>query len=255
MNADTPEERTIAADWYRHSFGALYPILYAHRSPEAARLEAAFAAERVALRPSDAVLDLCCGGGRHMAALAEKTDTLTGLDYSPELLALAKQSLPPQTRLVRGDMRNLPFPKAFDVLFNFFTSFGYFQTRDENFAVLQGIARVLRPGGRFFFDYFHAEYTRQNLCPSSEREIPPYRVIEQRWIDTESNRVNKTTKVWQNDTLVARLGESVRLYTPEELLTMLQEAELEPDAQFGDYEGHETSEDYPRLIVVGHRKA
>lgn len=255
MNADTPEERAIAPDWYRHTFGALYPVVYAHRTPEAATLEAVFAAECTQLHKTDAVLDLCCGGGRHMAALIGKTDTLTGLDYSTDLLRLAKEALPAHARLVRADMRNLPFADDFDVVLNFFTSFGYFPAREENLSVLREMARVLRPGGRFFFDYFNAEHTQRYLRPRSERMTQAYRIVEQRWIDATLRRVNKFTEVWNEECRVAQFGESVRLYTAGELIGMLEEAGLEPDAQFGDYEGHPIAVEYPRVIVAGHRKA
>lgn len=255
MNAETSEDRIIPPDWYRYTFGALYPMIYAHRTPEAAAPEATFAAQCTQLEKTDAVLDLCCGGGRHMAALAGKTNTLTGLDYSPELLRLAKQALPAEARLVRGDMRNLPFAATFDVVLNFFTSFGYFQTREENLAVLREMARVLRPGGRFFFDYFSAEHTRRYLRPDSERALQNYRIVEHRWIDLALRRINKSTRVWKEETLVAKFGESVSLYTPDELLAMFDEAGLEPDAQFGDYEGHPIAMERPRVIVAGHRKA
>lgn len=255
MKGDTSKERRIAPDWYRHTFGALYPVIYAHRTPAAAAFETAFAAECTQLRKTDAVLDLCCGGGRHMAALVGKTAALTGLDYSTDLLRLAKAALPAHARLVRADMRNLPFANAFDVVLNFFTSFGYFQAREENLSVLREMARVLRPRGRFFFDFFNAEHTQRYLNPRSERTTQAYRIIEERWIDTTLRRVNKFTEVWKEERRVAQFGESVRLYTSGELIGMLEEAGLEPDAQFGDYEGHPIAVERPRVIVAGHRKA
>ena len=50
-----------------------------------------------------------------------------------------------------GDMLSLPFEREFDAVYSFFTSFGYFGD-DENEQVLAGIARALKPGGRFLLD-------------------------------------------------------------------------------------------------------
>ena len=49
---------------------------------------------------------------------------MTGLDYSRELLAAARDALGPEAALVRGDMRALPFDGVFDAVTGFFTSFG-----------------------------------------------------------------------------------------------------------------------------------
>ena len=62
-----PEEKpAITPDWYEQAFDALYPIVYARRSIEAAKAEAEFAAEQVGVTRQDDLLDLCCGSGRHL---------------------------------------------------------------------------------------------------------------------------------------------------------------------------------------------
>ena len=122
MRLDGAADTNIAEDWHQRSFGALYPVLYAHRNVEAAAPEAAFAAQRLGLRPDDRVLDLCCGNGRHMVHLLRHTPRVVGLDYSPDLLALASEQLGNSAGLVRGDMRAVPFGAVFDAVTNFFTS-------------------------------------------------------------------------------------------------------------------------------------
>ena len=247
--------RTPAADdWYARSFGMLYPVLYAHRSVEAARPEALFAVDRLGIGPDCTVLDLCCGNGRHMAAVSEYTRHLTGLDYSPHLLALARQQVPSEAGLVRGDMRHLPFFSRFDVVLNFFTSFGYFPAREENLSVAREVARVLRPEGRFFIDYLNAAHVRATLVPHSERNAGGYRVLEDRWIDEERRRVNKTTRVIDADREMALFEESVALYEEEEFPGLLREAGLEPEETFGGYDGAPVSPACPRLIVCGRKR-
>jgi len=244
----------IRDDWFVEAFGELYPTLYAHRSTEAAEPEAAFAAAQLNLQPEDDVLDLCCGDGRHMTHLAGTGGSLTGLDYSADLLRLAQARPGLGGRLVRADMRALPFTNAFDAIVNFFTSFGYFQTPEENQRVVQDFARALKPGGRFFIDYMNATYVAANLVPHSERRAGHYDVCEKRWLDTVRRRVNKQTVVFKGGAKVTVLEESVRLYEPDEFAALLETGGLEAGRMFGDYDGNPLDDARPRMIVVG-RKA
>jgi SAM-dependent methyltransferase len=65
-------------------------------------------------------LDLGCGHGRHLLLLASMGWRITGLDWSPAALAIAKQRLEAAGRhgnLVRGDCRHLPFgPASFHLI-------------------------------------------------------------------------------------------------------------------------------------------
>jgi SAM-dependent methyltransferase len=52
----------------------------------------------------------------------------------------------------------MEFEAEFDAALNLFLSFGYFETDDEHIAMLAGIARALRPGGRFLMEFWNREY-------------------------------------------------------------------------------------------------
>jgi SAM-dependent methyltransferase len=247
--------RQIDADWYQASFDALYPIIYAHRTIEAARREAEFSIEQTKLCAADSVLDLCCGNGRHIAHLLRHTDNVVGLDLSTHLLALARASLGGQPRLVRADMRRLPFDAAFDVVMNYFTSFGYFLDEEQNLAVVRDVARALKPGGRFFLDYINHNWAQEHVEPESRRHHNGYEIREDRWIDQERLRVNKTTTIFENGREIGSLGESVKLYTLDEMTRLLANGGLRVDRAFGDYSGDECCDpSKPRMIIVG-RKA
>lgn len=95
--------------------------------------------------PGRTVLDLCCGHGELTAMLADAGVEVTGLDFSPEMLALARERAP-RARLVEGDAGALPFEDgSFDAVV---CNFGMMHLPDQPRA-LGEIARVLRPDGRF----------------------------------------------------------------------------------------------------------
>ena len=245
--------RPVAEDWYKRSFDALYPVIYAHRTVEAAAPEAAFAIDRLRLTREDRVLDLCCGNGRHMVHVLGRTPFVTGLDYSADLLALARAQIGTEGCLVRADMRKIPLAASFDVVVNFFTSFGYFPSQEENAVVVREVARVLKPGGRVFIDYLNPAYVEHALVPESVRTQGEYTIEERRWIDAGERRVNKVTVASCGGERVGQWGESVRLYEEAEFRSLLEAGGLAVDAVFGNYEGQAVSENEPRMIVVGHK--
>ena len=91
-------------NWYETAFRSEYLDLYYHRDDEAARDEAAFAAKAMGLRADSLVLDVACGAGRHVRALAELGHRAIGVDLSADLLARAEDAV-----RVFADMRSLPF--------------------------------------------------------------------------------------------------------------------------------------------------
>lgn len=98
-------------------------------------------------------LDLGCGPGRLAVALARLAPHLgiVGLDLSEEMLALARKraarhGLSPRVSFLKGDNRCLPCP---DASFDFVVSSSSLHHWADPVAVLDEVARVLQPGGRF----------------------------------------------------------------------------------------------------------
>lgn len=107
-----------------------------------------------------AVLDLACGYGRHAIAMAGRGYAVTGLDFNADYLEIAGAEAMAAGANVAwraGDMRALPFTGEFAGVYSFFTSFGYFGD-DDNEQVLAGVARALKPGGRFLLDMMNRDW-------------------------------------------------------------------------------------------------
>jgi len=97
------------------------------------------------------VLDLGCGTGRLLERLATEIPDLrgTGLDFSPQMLRVARQRNRHHPRLiyVEGKAESLPFADGqFDAVFNTISFLHYSEPKQ----VLNEVARVLTPGGRFY---------------------------------------------------------------------------------------------------------
>lgn len=249
-----PNKPKISSNWFQNTFDSLYPVLYAHRTIEAAEAETLFSIQQTRLQQQDHVLDLCCGGGRHLAHLTKASKHVAGLDYSPQLLAIARENLGPDVPLIRGDMRHLPFHEQFDVVMNYFTSFGYFQDQDENQQVVHDMVDALKPGGRLFIDYMNKDWAINNIEKETHRTAEGFEVYERRWIESNGSRINKATIIKRDGDEIKHIGESVQLYTEDEFTQMLERGGITIEAMFGDYTEAGISPELPRMIVVG-RKA
>jgi SAM-dependent methyltransferase len=246
---------TTERPWFREAFESHYLDVYSHRDDRAAAAEVDFALRVLEAPPGALLLDLACGAGRHSRALAARGLDVVGLDLSPDLLNAARgESSGAAPAYLRGDMRELPFADRFAAVTMFFTSFGYFETDPENARVLAEVARVLRPGGRFLLDYLNREAVISGLVPESEEESEGFRLTAKRRITADGRRVEKRVVIHEGGRLVRDYRESVRMYTPEEIDSMLGEAGFRRSGRWGDLAGRPFAADSPRLVVLG-RKA
>jgi SAM-dependent methyltransferase len=258
MTAD-PRPAVGTPAWFETAFGPYYTEIYQHRDDEEADGVVAMLLDRLPTAGTGdlPVLDIGCGTGRHIAALGRRGTAALGLDLSPHLLALAARRAP--GRVVRGDMRRLPFAEGvFRAALSMFTSFGYFADTAQNRAVLEEARRVVRPGGGLVVDYFNAERTLAELTPESARFVGRYDVVERRALEStpQGERIVKTIEIREGARLVDTLREEVTVYRPEELDALCREAGWEPIERLGDYDGGAFDPARSaRLLVVARRSA
>ncbi|HEX7677934.1 MAG TPA: class I SAM-dependent methyltransferase [Thermoanaerobaculia bacterium] len=233
--------------WYREWFGEEYLELYAHRDEHEARRQVAFFRERFG-DVDGVILDLACGTGRHLTELNGEGFAAAGCDLSFTLLRTGIDEYGPLP-VARADMRSLPFcSNSFGGLVNFFTSFGYFATEEENLNVVREMARVLRPGGVFLFDYLNVDRELDKLVERESLDTPRGRVEIERWFDPRDRSFNKRITIGQK-----RFLERVRGYDLNEISTMFNSSGLSIDQAFGDFQGAPFDAASPRLILVGSR--
>jgi SAM-dependent methyltransferase len=93
-------------------------------------------------------LEVGCGGGFHLGAIAEAGWSVVGLDISRDQLRVARARATARGCLALADASLLPFPaESFDAVV---TAFIHTDV-DDWAAVVMEAARVLRPGGRMVY--------------------------------------------------------------------------------------------------------
>ena len=136
----------LAPDAVRRMFDRIAPVYDAMNRTMTAGLDRRWRrlTAQAVVRPGDSVLDACCGTGDLAIAAARAGGTVTGLDFSPAMLARARRKAP-ALEWIEGDLLSLPFGDAsFD---SATVGFGVRNVEDLARAVDE-LRRVLRPGGR-----------------------------------------------------------------------------------------------------------
>ena len=124
-------------------------------APEAYRSKASFVAklgrDLIALlnpKPGERVLDLGAGTGELTAELAAQGVKVLGIDASAAMVEAARRALP-ELEFAVGDGQRLTFEGEFDAVF----SNAALHWMPDADAVARGIARALRPHGRFVAEF------------------------------------------------------------------------------------------------------
>jgi len=101
--------------------------------------------------PAGRALDAACGTGRHAARLAALGHEVTGVDLTPEMLALARARVP-GARFIEADLRSIPASDGAYDLVVCGLALAHVQAPAETVAEL---GRVLTPGGRLIVSVLH----------------------------------------------------------------------------------------------------
>ena len=141
-------------------FARFYDADYRHYTDDL-ELIADLAAEQ-----GDPLLELGCGTGRVLVPLAAAGHTITGIDISPALLAIAqakidRASYAARATLVQADLRTFDLPnQAFAFAFCTSNTLMHLTTQAEQLAVLRNVQRHLQPGGLLLLDLFNPDLAR-----------------------------------------------------------------------------------------------
>jgi SAM-dependent methyltransferase len=204
-----------------------------------------------------AVLDLCCGPGRHSVLLAQRGFAVTGVDRTEFLLGKARERAEEANiavEWVHEDMRRSVRPGAFDLAINLFTSFGYFDDKDEDLLVLRNLHQSLRPGGQLVIDVMGKERLAKVFQPANIEEEPDGALlVQRREIFDDWTRV-RNEWILVRDGIARTFRFYNTIYSGQELKDRLRAAGFDPVRLYGDLAGAEYGLDARRLVAVA-RKA
>jgi SAM-dependent methyltransferase len=240
-------------DWFADDsfWESFYPVMF-----PAERIDAAWVQveQIVALTSFDGkdVLDLCCGPGRHSAELAKRGYNVTGVDRSAFLLSRARERSS-DVEWISSDMRDFVRPASYDLVINMFTSFGYFEDKDDDVRVLRNIHTSLRDGGVFLIDVIGKEYLAKVFQPTVSYTAPNGSTLVQRHeIFDDWTRIRNEWMLVDGER-VKRFTFHHTVYSAQELKDRLGAAGFGSVAVYGDLEGNEYGTAATRLVAMARK--
>ena len=202
------------------------------------------------LEPGMAVLDLACGHGRIANRLAARGCRVTGLDATPLFLDIARADAADRgvaVDYVQGDMRELPWTSSFDRVVNWFTAYGYFDD-GGNRRVLDEVAKVLKPGGRFLVELNHRDWVLRNFRPQHHVRVGDDFLIDDVTFDPVEGRTT-TRRSFVRAGAVRDASFTLRMFTFPELRDWLSAAGFTEVEGYGE-DGLPLTPDHRRMIVT-----
>ncbi|MCW5908550.1 MAG: methyltransferase domain-containing protein [Chitinophagales bacterium] len=240
--------------WFEEWFDSpYYHILYANRSELEAENFIKTIAAKLSLQPGAKVLDVACGKGRHSKTLAQLGFNVTGIDLSCNSIAEAKQYSLPNLQFEVWDMRNTFNPNSFDYVFNLFSSFGYFDTEEEDSAAIAAMYNNLKPGGLLIMDYINTEFAvkylkQKEILPRGELQFHLTRQLENGFIKKKIEFLVEGEHHCHE--------EQLKIINRTKFEEMLHTAGFTLQHTFGDYDLHDfKGATSPRLILVAAKHA
>lgn len=219
-------------NWFSTWFDTpYYHILYKNRNDEEAQTFMDNITHYLNMPENGTILDLACGKGRHSIYLNKLGYQVTGVDLSENSIAIAKESSNETLQFKTHDMRE-PMNETFDAVFNLFTSFGYFDTHEDNIKTLKAIKESINEYGFGVIDFFNADFIIENLVAEETKEIDGItfnikRSVENKKIIKEIRFEDKGESFF--------FTEKVSAFTLADFEAMMEEADIYLLEIFGDY--------------------
>jgi SAM-dependent methyltransferase len=221
------------------------------------------------------VLEVGCGTGRILLAIARSGIAIEGLDASAEMLdrcraKVQKESDDVRERVIlhRSDARTFDIGQQFDLVIAPFRVMQHLTTIEDQLSFLRSAARHLTPAGRLAFDVFNPDFNALVSADGTEREDTPNtklpdgrsfrragRVARVRWIDQVSEIELIYYVTAESGVPVERHVQSfdMRWFLRAELVHLLTRGGFRVRSIYGDFDRSPLSDKSPEQIVCAER--
>lgn len=202
------------------------------------------------------VLDLCCGPGRFSVELAKRGFDVTGVDRTLFLLDKAKQrakSAKVKVEWIQQDMREFLRPEGFDLILNVYTSFGYFDRKEEDVLVLKNMYASLKSGGACLMEMAGKEYLARIYQPTHSEKLSDGSMLVQ------NHEVLDNWTRLKNEWTLIRKGRAktfsfqISIYSGLELMDRMRQVGFDDIQLFGSIDGEAYGINSTRLIALGRK--
>jgi SAM-dependent methyltransferase len=190
------------------------------------------------------VIDLACGTGVSTELFCAAGWSVTGIDLSADMLAVAKTRLAEpiadgRVRLVQADARDFEVDRPADACVCLEGALNHLHSSEELRACFERAAQGLRPGGYLVFDLYEPDHFRgwHNISMIDEDEA----IVVRRGVWDQSTGVGmlRISGLHEHAGVTSRVEQSVtsRVFEPAQVRELLSSAGLEPEVFDGAIPG------------------
>ena len=205
------------------------------------------------------LLDLGCGTGKMTRLMAKKGYDMIGVDYSYEMLAIAKEHSDESILYLLQDMREFELYGTVKGIYSACDSLNYILEEDELREVFSLVNNYLDPNGLFVFDlntpYKYEVLLGENVIAENREEGS---FIWENYYDEEEqiNEYDLTLYIKDEGDYFQRFQEVhyQRCYDLETVKRLLAEAGMEFVAAYDAYTKEPVRDDSEKVLVIAREK-
>ena len=204
------------------------------------------------------VLDLGCGTGKMTLELARRGYDMTGIDYSPEMLDIARSLADEEGHDILWlcqDMREFELYGTVDAAVCCLDCINHLEEEDDLDKCFKLVHNYLIPDGIFIFD-INAKYKFENIYADNtfSMEEDGGVCIWENYYDPETKFCDFYITLFKEcaDGRYERYDEeqSERMYTLDDIKASLERCNLEFISAYGDLDFSEGNDDCERIYIV-----
>jgi D-alanine-D-alanine ligase len=217
--------------------------------------EADIIAKLLQVKRSEALLDVCCGYGRHAVVFAEKYgQDVTGIDISHGLIANAKERARAKGLRIHYEAKHaadIAWKNRFDTAIIANNSFSLFSPEQAQ-TVLEKLYRALKPGGRLFLDVDNKPFNcRYGEYAARWHRWPLGLTLEEVYFhDNISVETNRDISLVKGSDRIHEFIIFKRIYTSNEMRELLAKSGYRMTQLHGDWDLTPLKDTSPKMLLA-----
>lgn len=243
------------AEWFEsEDFWTTYgPIMYDDNLWAEAPDVADYVCKIASLKKGSKVLDAACGIGRISVELAERGLEVTGVDITSSVLEAAKDMAESQKLkidFIQQDLRDFCRKDYFDCAINLYTSFGYCDSKEDDFKILKNIALSLKKDGIFIMECVSRETAIMYFTKGEQFERAGFTVDTEFSVKGAWEGLCSKWILTDKDNRKIEHEYTQRLYSAPQLRDKLLECGFTSAQVYGDFDFSPYNENARTMILV-----